>query len=121
MCDTWGRCVEALSAGGKVRVETVVLQDGEQYKSMEELGKVFDAALTARLDRQVPPPLCLRGLVTHACGAPCDPPCLSGTQLSPDTVYAVYTHCTSAALVPRHTIHNSTASANPQHHTSNPA
>ena len=47
--------MEALSAGGKVRVETVVLQDGEQFKSMEELGKVFDAALTARLDRQVPP------------------------------------------------------------------
>jgi len=46
------KCVEALSAGGKVRVETVVLQDGEQFKSMEELGKVFDAALTARLDRQ---------------------------------------------------------------------
>jgi 3-dehydroquinate synthase len=46
------RCVEALSAGGKVRVETVVLQDGEQYKSMDELSKVFDAALTARLDRQ---------------------------------------------------------------------
>lgn len=46
------RVVEALSQGGDIRVETVVLRDGEEYKSLEELNKVYDKALEARLDRQ---------------------------------------------------------------------
>jgi 3-dehydroquinate synthase len=35
----------------KLQVETVVLQDGEQFKSLDELQKVWDKALQARLDR----------------------------------------------------------------------
>lgn len=31
-----------------------MLKDGEQYKSMEELQKVWDKALTIRLDRGAP-------------------------------------------------------------------
>mmetsp|Transcript_38577 Transcript_38577/g.73890 ORF Transcript_38577/g.73890 Transcript_38577/m.73890 type:complete len:443 (+) Transcript_38577:77-1405(+) len=46
------RCVAALSEGGKIRVETVVLPDGEEHKNMEVLMKVFDKALECRLDRK---------------------------------------------------------------------
>lgn len=44
--------VDALSSGGRVRVATCVLRDGEAHKTLEELTKVFDAALAARLDRR---------------------------------------------------------------------
>jgi 3-dehydroquinate synthase len=33
-------------------VDHVILPDGEAYKTMEVLGKVFDKALEARLDRK---------------------------------------------------------------------
>ena len=46
------RAVAALSEGGTIRVEVVILPDGEEYKSMEVLMKVFDKALEAKLDRQ---------------------------------------------------------------------
>lgn len=43
--------MDSLAAGGRVRVATCVLRDGEQHKTLEELDKVFTAALAARLDR----------------------------------------------------------------------
>ena len=46
------RVVAALSEGGEIRVEMVILPDGEEHKSMDVLMKVFDKALDARLDRQ---------------------------------------------------------------------
>ena len=46
------RVVAALSEGGEIRVETVVLPDGEEHKNVDVLMKVFDKALDARLDRQ---------------------------------------------------------------------
>ena len=46
------RVVAALSEGGEIRVETVVLPDGEEHKNVDMLMKVFDKALDARLDRQ---------------------------------------------------------------------
>lgn len=46
------RCLEALHRPGDLdRVEVVVLPDGEQYKSIEVLQKIWDKALEARLDR----------------------------------------------------------------------
>eukprot|EP00891_Asterochloris_glomerata_P000746 jgi/Astpho2/746/fgenesh1_pm.00016_%23_3_t len=45
------RCLQALSQGGKHDIETVVLPDGEQFKSVEVLMKVWDKALQSRLDR----------------------------------------------------------------------
>ena len=42
---------QVLEAGG-VEVETVVLPDGEEYKSLEILTKILDKALSARLDRK---------------------------------------------------------------------
>ena len=46
------RVVAALSEGGEIRVEVVILPDGEEHKNMDVLLKVFDKALDARLDRQ---------------------------------------------------------------------
>ncbi|KAK9810329.1 hypothetical protein WJX72_008792 [[Myrmecia] bisecta] len=46
------RCVQALRQDGTLDVETVVLPDGEQYKSLEVVNKVWDKALESRLDRQ---------------------------------------------------------------------
>ena len=46
------RVVAALSEGGEIRVEVVILPDGEEHKNMDVLMKVFDKALDARLDRQ---------------------------------------------------------------------
>ena len=43
--------MQALSQGGKHDIETVVLPDGEQFKSVEVLMKVWDKALQSRLDR----------------------------------------------------------------------
>lgn len=37
---------------GGVEVETVVLPDGEEFKSLEVLTKVLDKALSSRLDRK---------------------------------------------------------------------
>lgn len=45
------RFLKVLEAGG-VEVETVILPDGEEFKSLEVLTKVLDKALSARLDRK---------------------------------------------------------------------
>lgn len=45
------RVSKALSADGTLNVHSVVLRDGEQHKSIEELQKVWDKALELRLDR----------------------------------------------------------------------
>lgn len=44
-------CIKALTADGKLQVESVVLRDGEKYKTIDELQKVWDKALEARMDR----------------------------------------------------------------------
>jgi 3-dehydroquinate synthase len=41
-----------LAALADFRVETVVLPDGEQYKNLEVLTRIYDALLTARFDRR---------------------------------------------------------------------
>ena len=46
------RTVATLSEGGNIRVEVVILPDGEEHKNMDVLMKVFDKALEAKLDRQ---------------------------------------------------------------------
>ncbi len=46
------RCYAALKAdNSKLQIEHVVLPDGEQYKSLDVLQKVWDKALESRLDR----------------------------------------------------------------------
>jgi hypothetical protein len=45
------RVVKALSADGKLQVESVVLPDGEAYKKLEVLQKVWDKALASKMDR----------------------------------------------------------------------
>lgn len=37
---------------GGVEVDTIVLPDGEEFKSLEVLTKILDKALSARLDRK---------------------------------------------------------------------
>ena len=43
------RCQNALAG---LQVETVILPDGEEYKSLEVLSKVWDTALEKRLNRK---------------------------------------------------------------------
>ncbi|KXZ56038.1 hypothetical protein GPECTOR_2g1590 [Gonium pectorale] len=45
------RCKRALLEDGKLQVDEVILPDGEEYKSIEVLEKVWDKALECRLDR----------------------------------------------------------------------
>lgn len=45
------RCKQALLEGGKLQVETVILPDGEEHKSLDVLSQVWDKALECRLDR----------------------------------------------------------------------
>ncbi len=46
------RCHAALQAGNSaLQIEHVVLPDGEEYKSLDVLQKVWDKALESRLDR----------------------------------------------------------------------
>lgn len=45
------RTVKALTASGDLQVDSVILPDGEEHKSMEVLGRVWDKALEARMDR----------------------------------------------------------------------
>lgn len=45
------KVVKALSADGKLQVESVVLPDGEAYKKLEVLQKVWDKALESKMDR----------------------------------------------------------------------
>ncbi|KAM7262601.1 hypothetical protein ACFE04_000284 [Oxalis oulophora] len=47
------KVVDALTKGNpNVSVETVILPDGEKYKDMDTLMKVFDKAIESRLDRK---------------------------------------------------------------------
>ncbi|CAM6106237.1 unnamed protein product [Calypogeia fissa] len=47
------RTIMALKHGGfKVEVESVILPDGEKYKNMEVLMKVYDKAILTRMDRR---------------------------------------------------------------------
>ncbi|CAN0918797.1 3-dehydroquinate synthase, chloroplastic [Linum grandiflorum] len=47
------RVIEALTLGNpNVSVESVILPDGEKYKNMDVLMKVFDKAMETRLDRK---------------------------------------------------------------------
>ncbi|KAJ8771169.1 hypothetical protein K2173_023494 [Erythroxylum novogranatense] len=47
------KVVDALTRGNpNVSVESVILPDGEKYKNMETLMKVFDKAIESRLDRR---------------------------------------------------------------------
>ncbi|KAF6257353.1 hypothetical protein COO60DRAFT_1271387 [Scenedesmus sp. NREL 46B-D3] len=46
------KCTDALKAADpQLHIDSVVLPDGEEYKNMEVLGKVWDKALECRLDR----------------------------------------------------------------------
>lgn len=44
------RCLAAVTEGGKVKAEVVILPDGEQHKSLEVLQKVWDKALECRCE-----------------------------------------------------------------------
>lgn len=47
------KVIDALTRDNpKVSVETVILPDGEQYKNMETMMKIFDKAIESRLDRR---------------------------------------------------------------------
>ena len=46
------RCKEVLSLGGQQQVDEVVLPDGEEFKSMDVIAKIWDRALELRLDRK---------------------------------------------------------------------
>ncbi|KAL2895746.1 3-dehydroquinate synthase chloroplastic, partial [Bienertia sinuspersici] len=49
----WTKLSDALTRDKpNVSVETVILSDGEQYKDMDTLMKVFDKAIESRLDRR---------------------------------------------------------------------
>ena len=43
------RTVKSLSSTGEIRVEVVVLPDGEEYKTVEVLMKIYDKALESKL------------------------------------------------------------------------
>lgn len=45
------RTIKALSEGGKLKVESVVLPDGESYKTLDVLQAVWDKALKSKMDR----------------------------------------------------------------------
>ncbi|GIL58156.1 hypothetical protein Vafri_13011 [Volvox africanus] len=45
------RCRKALLEGGQLQVDDVILPDGEEYKSIDVLEKVWDKALECRMDR----------------------------------------------------------------------
>ena len=46
------RTVAALESSEELRVEVVILPDGEQHKNIDVLMRIFDKALEAQLDRQ---------------------------------------------------------------------
>lgn len=45
------RCLAAITADGAIKAEVVLLPDGEQYKNLDILQKIWDKALQSRLDR----------------------------------------------------------------------
>ncbi|XVF15947.1 hypothetical protein REPUB_Repub09cG0199800 [Reevesia pubescens] len=63
------KVVEALTKGNpNVSVENVILPDGEKYKNMETLMKVFDKAIESRLDRRCTFVALGGGVIGDMCG-----------------------------------------------------
>ncbi|PON89366.1 3-dehydroquinate synthase AroB [Trema orientale] len=63
------KVVVALTRGNpNVSVESVILPDGEQYKNMETLMKVFDKAIESRLDRKCTFVALGGGVIGDMCG-----------------------------------------------------
>lgn len=63
------KVVDALTRDNpKVKVETVILPDGERYKNMETLMKVFDKAIESRLDRRTTFVALGGGVIGDMCG-----------------------------------------------------
>jgi hypothetical protein len=64
------RCLAAITAGGGIKAEVVVLPDGEQHKSLEVLQRVWDKALECRCGGGGGPAASLGGTRCEAaCGA----------------------------------------------------
>ncbi|KAM6557961.1 3-dehydroquinate synthase, chloroplastic [Cannabis sativa] len=63
------KVVDALTRGNpNVTVESVILPDGEQYKNMETLMKVFDKAIESQLDRKCTFVALGGGVIGDMCG-----------------------------------------------------
>ncbi|GMY12264.1 putative 3-dehydroquinate synthase [Fagus crenata] len=63
------KVVEALTKGNpNVSVESVILPDGEKYKDMDTLMKVFDKAIESRLDRRCTFVALGGGVIGDMCG-----------------------------------------------------
>ncbi|MQK21632.1 iron-containing alcohol dehydrogenase, partial [Escherichia coli] len=63
------KVVDALTRGNQsVSVESVILPDGEQYKDMDTLMKVFDKAIESRLDRRCTFVALGGGVIGDMCG-----------------------------------------------------
>ncbi|GJZ26186.1 3-dehydroquinate synthase, chloroplastic, partial [Tanacetum coccineum] len=63
------KLVTALTAGNpNVTVESVILPDGENYKDMDTLMKVFDKAIESRLDRRCTFVALGGGVIGDMCG-----------------------------------------------------
>lgn len=63
------KTIWALTEGNpNVKVETVILPDGEQFKNMETLMKVFDKAIESRLDRRCTFVALGGGVIGDMCG-----------------------------------------------------
>lgn len=63
------KVVDALTSGNpNVSVESVILPDGEQYKDMDTLMKVFDKAIESRLDRRCTFVALGGGVIGDMCG-----------------------------------------------------
>ncbi|RZR96422.1 hypothetical protein BHM03_00025444 [Ensete ventricosum] len=63
------KVVKALTHGNeKVTVESVILPDGEKYKNMETLMKVFDKAIESRMDRRCTFVALGGGVIGDMCG-----------------------------------------------------
>ncbi|KAI3756773.1 hypothetical protein L1987_56596 [Smallanthus sonchifolius] len=64
-----GKVVSALTVGNpNVTVENVILPDGEKYKDMDTLMKVFDKAIESRLDRRCTFVALGGGVIGDMCG-----------------------------------------------------
>lgn len=63
------KVIDALTKGNpNVSVESVILPDGEQYKNMDTLMKVFDKAIESRLDRRCTFVALGGGVIGDMCG-----------------------------------------------------
>lgn len=63
------KVISALTSGNpNVSVETVILPDGEKYKDMDTLMKVFDKAIESRLDRRCTFVALGGGVIGDMCG-----------------------------------------------------